>query len=452
MKIINIIGIFLISMIVLTAQENTKKNVSVTVYNSNLGVIKETREMNITKGTSQIKIDDVASFIDPTSVHFNFNGFVLEQNYQYDLVSLDKILLKYIDKEIKLIDEKGNLIEGTLLSAAGSQIVLANKNSGLIMLPNVNNYRFAVESLPEGLITKPTLVWLVDSKISGKQDVDVSYQTSNMSWSTEYVAVLNENDTKLDLNSWVSIENNSGATYQNANLKLVAGDVNLVTNQAGGRYNQPMYKEEAYTMVQKDQFQEKEFFEYHIYKLERPSTIANNETKQISLFEAKDVSVKKKFLFKSGGYGGNKKVQVIVEFENNENNNLGKPMPKGKFRVYKSDGESVEFIGEDMIDHTAKKENVKLKIGEAFDIVVEETQIDNKKITEKVYEQTWEVKIKNRKKDDINVDVEKYLGNFWEVTYNTVDYTKKNAATINFSVPVKADSETILKYKVKYNY
>ncbi len=452
MKIINIIGIFLLSMVALTAQENTKKNVSVTVYNSNLGVIKETREMNISKGTSQIKIDDVASLIDPTSVHFNFNGFVLEQNYQYDLVSLDKILTKYIDKEIKLIDEKGNLIEGTLLSAAGSQIVLANKTSGLIMLPNVNNYRFAVESLPEGLITKPTLVWMVDSKSVGKQNVDISYQTAGMNWSTEYVAVLNENDTKLDLNSWVSIENNSGATYQNANLKLVAGDVNLVTNQAGGRYNQPMYKEEAYTMVQKDQFQEKEFFEYHIYKLDRPSTIANNETKQISLFEAKDVSVKKKFLFKSGGYGGGNKVQVIVEFENSENNNLGKPMPKGKFRVYKSDGESVEFIGEDMIDHTAKKENVKLKIGEAFDIVVEETQTDNKKITDKVYEQTWEVKIKNRKKDDINVDVEKYLGNYWEVTYNSLDFTKKNASTVNFNVPVKADSETVLKYKVKYSY
>jgi len=448
MKYFKIICFWLVSISLLIAQDNSKKEIAVTVYNTNLGVIKENREMEINKGISEIKIDDVASLIDPTSVHFKLNGSVLEQNYQYDLVDLNKILQKYINKNISLISKTGSVIEGELLSALGNQVVLANKNSGLTMLPNVDEYRFAVESLPEGLITKPTLIWRVDSKTAGKQNVDISYQTGGMKWSAEYVAVLNEDDTKLDLNAWVSIENNSGASYKNAALKLVAGDVNLITNNYYD-YSPRMMKESVTLSSAGGQFQEKEFFEYHIYKLERNSDLMNNETKQISLFEASGVKAQKKYLYK-GGY--DKKVDVIVEFLNAEDNNLGKPMPKGKFRVYKSDGESVEFIGEDLIDHTAKKESVKLKIGDAFDIVVEETQTDNVKITDKVYEQTWEVKLKNKKKENIDVDVERALGSFWNITYSNFDYTKKNSSTALFKIPVKADSEVVLQYKVKYTY
>ena len=225
-----------------------------------------------------------------------------------------------------------------------------------------------------------------------------------MNWHAEYVAVLNQNDTKLDLNSWVSVENNSGATYKNAVLKLVAGDVNLITpgrNQVYG-YTEEMRMDKS---VAPQQFQEKEFFEYHIYNLQRPTTLAQNETKQISLFEAGDVKATKKFYYRSGGYHsyyyGNAsntgKVAVIVEFENKEEYNLGVPMPKGKVRVYKSDGETIEFIGEDMIDHTPNKEKVKLRIGDAFDVVAEEVQTENKKITDRVYEQAYEIKLKEQK-------------------------------------------------------
>src|SRR4030065_1045766 len=293
--------ILLIPTIQTFSQNPDQKSIAVTVYNSNLGVVKDLRNINISSGRSQIQITDVAQQIDPTSVHIKINGDVIEQNYQYDLVSLDKILQKYIDKEIQLIGENNEFIEGKLLSSFAGQIVIEKKEGGLVMIPNTAKYRFSVGSLPEGLITKPTLVWMVNSKSSGKQNVEISYQTSGMNWHAEYVAVLNQNDTKLDLNSWVSVENNSGATYKDAVLKLVAGDLNLITpgqNLVYGYTDEMRMNKSA----SPQQFQEKELFEYHIYNLQRPTTLAQNETKQISLFEAGDVKATKKFFYQSGGY------------------------------------------------------------------------------------------------------------------------------------------------------
>ena len=441
----------------LLAQQADQKSVAVTVYNSNLGVVKDLRTINIKSGTSQIAVTDVAQFIDPTSVHISLNGEVIEQNYQYDLVSLDKILQKYIDKEIQLIGENSELIEGRLLSAFAGQIVLEKKEGGLLMLPNLSKYRFSVGALPEGLITKPTLLWTVNSPATGKQDVEISYQTSGMNWHAEYVAVLNSDDTELDLNSWVSVENKSGTTYKNAVLKLVAGDINLVKEQPmyDYRVQEMMVKSEG---ISQPQFQEKEFFEYHIYNLQRATTLANNETKQISLFESPGVKAVKKYFYKSGQYGyyGNPsqtgKVSVVVEFENKEENNMGVPMPKGKVRMYKSDGSTLEFVGEDLIDHTPRNENVRLKIGEAFDVVVEDVQTENKKITDRVWEQAYEVKFKNRKKEDITVEVERFLGVNWEILNSSLVYEKKDAQNFIFKVPVPEDGETVLKYRVRYRY
>jgi hypothetical protein len=199
------------------------------------------------------------------------------------------------------------------------------------------------------------------------------------------------------------------------------------------------------------QFEEKEFFEYHIYNLQRQTTLAQNETKQISLFESQNVDANKKYFYRSNGYNITQgKVNVIVEFSNKEDQNLGVPMPKGKVRVYKSDGESIEFVGEDLIDHTPKNETVKLKIGDAFDIVAEERQIEHKKITDRVYEQIFEVKLRNRKKEKIVVEVERNLGVNWEMLNSSIDFEKKNAQTIQFKVPVEKDSEATLTYKVRY--
>jgi len=459
MKQIYLLTVALLMLLpaILSSQSTEHKSLSVTVYNQNFGVIKDVREIEISSGTSEIKITDVAQQIDPTSVHIKLDGEVIEQNYQYDLVSLDKILRKFVNQSIQLISETNEIVEGKLLSAMGGQIVLEKPEGGLVMLPNVNKYRFSVDYLPEGLITQPTLVWQVNSNTSGKQDVELSYQTKGMNWHAEYVVVLNEDDTELDLNSWVSVDNQSGATYKNAKLKLVAGDVNLIQNIniRGGRQDMYMMTKSS---VSNQQFQEKTFFEYHIYNLQRPTTLSNNETKQISLFEASDVTAKKKYFYGSTSnrsywnQQGQRKVAVIVEFENSENNGLGVPMPKGKVRVYKSDGESLEFVGEDLIDHTPNKEKIKLRIGDAFDIVVEEVQTENTQISTKVWEQEFEITFKNRKNENVVIEVERNLGTNWDILKTSIDYKKKDAFRITFNVPVKADSETKLTFRVRYRY
>ncbi|MCH7771777.1 MAG: DUF4139 domain-containing protein [Bacteroidetes bacterium] len=439
------------------SQSSDQKSIAVTVYNQNFGVIKDVREIEISSGISEIKITDVAQLIDPTSVHIKLDGEVIEQNYQYDLVSLDKILRKFVNQNIRLISETNEIVKGKLLSAMGGQIVLEKPEGGLVMLPNVNKYRFSVDYLPEGLITKPTLIWQVNSNSSGKQDVELSYQTKGMNWHAEYVVVLNEDDTELDLNSWVSVDNKSGATYKNAKLKLVAGDINLIQNinLRGGRQDMYMMTKSS---VSNQQFQEKTFFEYHIYNLKRPTTLSNNETKQISLFEASNVAAKKKYFYGSTSnrwywnQQGQRKVAVIVEFENSEEYGLGVPMPKGKVRVYKSDGESLEFIGEDLIDHTPKKEKIKLKIGDAFDIVAEEVQTENTQISTKVWEQEFEITFKNRKNENVVIEVERNLGTNWDILKTSIDYKKIDAFRVTFSVPVKADSETKLTFRVRYRY
>jgi hypothetical protein len=446
----NLFNILLILPTLLFAQQENQKSLSVTVYNQNLGVVRDVRSIDLKSGISKIEVTDVAQSIDPTSVHIKLNGDVLEQNYQYDLVSLSKILQKYVDNNIQLVGNNNEIIEGTLLSSNSGQIVLRKSDGGLLMLPNIGNYRFSVGSLPEGLITRPTLLWTVNAPKSGKQNVEISYQTAGMNWHAEYVALLNNDDSKIDLNCWVSIENNSGATYKNANLKLVAGDLNLVNNTPRPAYEvQLMQKGNTAS----DQFKERGFFEYHIYDLQRPTTLSQNETKQISLFETHGIKIKKKYYYNSGYYYGNNpgKVSVIVEFDNTKENGLGIPLPKGKIRIYKTDGGANEFVGEDMIDHTPNKEKIKLKIGNAFDVLAEESQTDHKKISDKVFEDSYEITLKNRKQEDITIEVERNLGLNWEILHSSIKYIKKNAQTIIFQALVNKDSETKLKYTVRYS-
>ncbi len=435
------------------AQNFERKSLSVTVYNDNLGVVNDTRIIDMKKGVSTIRISDVAKGIDATSVHIKLDGTVLEQNYQYDLANLYKILSKYIDKEISLTDDKGNVITGTLISASGNQIVLKQQGGGLVMLPQIDNYKLSVPALPEGLITVPTLVWKVNSNKSGKQNLELSYQTNGMSWHAEYVAVLNKDDSKMDFNAWVSIDNRSGATYKNAKLKLVAGDVHRVEDES--YYENRPKGAMGLEVMPVEQFEEKAFFEYHIYNLQRPTTLADNETKQISLFEASGIKIKKKYNFFISGFVGNierQKAAVVIEFMNSKDNNLGMPMPKGKVRLYKSDGDNVEFIGEDRIDHTPKNESIKLKVGDAFDVVASGKLVSKKKISDKVFEYEYEFTISNRKESDIVTDVEVGLYGDWEVLSKSHEFVKKNANTILFNVPVKSDSQTTLSYRLRVAY
>lgn len=438
-----ILLIIFISTSVIFSQE--QKSVSLTAYNNNLGVVHEIRSIELNKGINKITVSNVAELIDPTSVHINLKAKVLEQNYQYDLVSMEKVLNKYLNQNIQLLSSNGELIEGKLLSAFGNQIVLQKKDGGLLMIPNVDKYTFSVNSLPEGLITKPSLLWLIESKQAAKEDAEITYQTRGVNWHAEYVAVLNNNDSAIDLNSWISLENTTGATFKDAKLKLVAGNVNIIQPQPRftGMRKDMVMAEAA------DQFSEKEFFEYHIYDLQKPTTISNNETKQISLFEASGVNVVKKYIYSNQS---NNKVNVFIEFDNSDKNNLGMPFPKGKVRVYKSDGKNSEFIGEDIIEHTPKNEKIKLRLGDAFDLVAEEIQKENKRITDRVSEQVWEIKLKNRKNENVVIDVERYLGNNWEIKTSNMEYVKKDSGRIVFNAAVKANSEKTITYTVRYNY
>lgn len=433
-----------------THAQSSPGSVYVTIYNENLGVVREIRNYDIPRGASELRVTDVASLINPATVKINFNGSVLEQNYQYDLVSADKILQRFIDREVQFVDEKGTIIRGTLLSTQGGSAVVRGANGGLIMLPGLGKYQITVDELPGGLITRPTLLWKVEADRAGKQDVELTYQTGGMSWQAEYVAVLKDNDTKLDLNAWVNLTNNSGAAFKNANLKLVAGSVNRVGPPSRD------VRLAGYSMEAKaadSQFESGEMFEYHMYTLQRPTDLMQNESKQIALFDASGIPVVKRYRYMgdgSRGQGVSEPIAVQVEFENKSANGLGIPMPKGVVRVNQASGGSVEFVGEDRINHTPRDEKITLTLGQAFDILGETTITDQRRITDRVNELSYKVVLKNRKDTAVTVEVERNLWGNWEVMRSSREYRKVNAFKMAFDVPVPANSEVEFTYTVRF--
>jgi len=434
--------------------------VSVTVYNQDLGLVKDVRELEFQKGKSVIKFTDVAAQIDPTSVHFkpvnpSDQVSILEQNYQYDLVSSSKILEKYIDKEIELFTKgegtsgQEKSYKGVLLSYSGENLTL-KEPEGAIRIVRLNEVRdMYFPSLPEGLITKPTLVWLLDSQVSGKRKAEVSYLTSGINWHAEYVAVVDQMDQNLELAGWVSIDNRSGATYEEAKVKLIAGEVHRVREEM---IPLRLGKGEVMEMAAgAPQFEEKPFFEYHLYTLLRPATIKDNEIKQVSLFPTTNVKVKKILTY--DGTREEKSVKVEVEFKNSQADGLGMPLPKGKIRVYKADvDKSLEFVGEDLIDHTPKDEKVRVFLGNAFDIVGERRRTDFKQISKDVTEESYEIKLRNHKEEAVEVVVVEHLYSYttWEIIESNFKYEKKDAGTIEFKIPLAKDEEKIINYTVRY--
>lgn len=448
-RYIVLIGLLIFSVFFTSFSQEKPLQTSVTIYNDNLGVVNEIRPINLEKGISLLKITDVPSYIDPTSVHIKLNGTVFEQNYQYDLVSMSALLKKYIDNEITVSDEKSTST-GKLLSIESNNIVIQTKD-GLKIFPNINSLQISVGSLPSGLLTRPTLVWKVSTDKSGKQNAEISYMTSGLTWTAEYVAVLNDKEDEMSFNSWVSIDNYSGATFENTALKLIAGDVNRVKEYEknyGGTVNIV-----SRSMAEAPSFQEESFFDYHIYELNQKTTLANNEKKQLSLFNVDKINVVKKYVlsnsWKSNTAG---KIATVIKFVNTKQNNLGMPLPEGKVRVFKARNNSSEFIGEDMIQHTPKDEELNLKIGNAFDLVAEETQTDSKKIGERVYEYSYDIKLKNRKDQDAEIEVIRSVGQNWEILDSNLKFEKIDAYNIKFNVPVKKNSEFILKYKIRNSW
>ena len=442
-----------------------RTSVSVTVYNVNLALVRETRSLKIEQaGMATLRFMDVPSAINPRTVHLRSLTApgalsVLEQNYEYDLISPEKLLEKYVGKEVEVVEQAEDLTtrvsKATLLSVNGGPVYrigdrIVLNHGGRVTLP----------SIPPDLVARPTLVWTLRGDKPGPHDIEASYLTDGMNWSADYVAVIDADDRASDLTGWVTIENRSGATFRDATLKLVAGDVRRVTPQAP-----PMYeamRADIKMAAGAPQFAEESFFEYHLYTLERPTTIKDNQTKQISLLQAAAVPLTKRLLLvgQSGWFRGrygalskDQKVAVVLEIRNSKEGGLGIPLPKGTVRVYKKDrGGAEQFVGEDSIGHTPKDETLKLKIGEAFDVVADRTQTDYKVLSPRQSESAFEIALRNHKDEDAVVTVREPVGGDWQVVESSHTYKKLDAGTIEFEVKVPKNQEVKLSYRVRVTW
>jgi len=448
----------------LTSTVRDQESVEVTVYNSNLGLVKDTRNIKLMEGDGNMQFMDVAAFIQPFTVSIRSldapdDFSILEQNYEYDLMNSTKLLDKYVGKKLKLINrnqfqDKTETVEAELLSNNQGQIYRIGNEihigyPGQVILP----------SLPDDLIAKPTLTWMYENKYAQPQRIEVSYLTQNISWKADYIVVIDKDDAKAGVSGWVTLNNSSGATYRNAKLKLVAGEVNRVQDQANYRRNELMMAKSMAAEADGG-FQEESFFEYHLYDLQRPTTIKDQQTKQVRLLEANDARVTKVFKVQgqnSWWYGpynetGKVPVNVMMKFKNSKDNKMGMPLPAGTMRLYKADkNDSLQFIGEDAIKHTPKDEDVDLKIGEAFDVVAERKQMDYQNIN-RGHESEWEVTIRNHKEEDISVQVLETIPGDWTVTSQSQQYTKVDAFTARFDVSVPKNGEAKVRYRVRIKY
>ena len=441
-----------------------QSGVAVTIYNVNLALVKDERSINLGKGTSSLRFMDVASLIIPSSVYIRSlkdsdSLHILEQNYEYDLLNPQKLLDKYVGRKVKLYmknyyTEREETVEAVVLSNNGGPVFqigddITYGHPGRIVFPGV----------PEDLISKPTLVWLLDNALPAAQKVEASYLTDGINWRADYVVTLNDKDDRADLSGWVTIDNKSGAAYKDAKLKLVAGDVNRVKTERELR-DRAMYSAKA--RMAEEQFVEEEFFEYHIYTLQRLSTIKNNQTKQIRLMNAADIPVAKELVFQGAQhyyrnrYGENmpkQKVGVFIEINNRKENSLGMPLPKGTVRVYKHDKEgSMQFVGEDAIDHTPKDEKIRIKLGDAFDVTGKRKQISWEKIASDTYEAGFEISLKNHKKEAVTVRIIEPVPGDWKMTSSSHKYNKTEAFTAEFNVNVPKDEEVKVNYKVRMRF
>lgn len=444
-----LITIFCLMVSVAKVNAELNEGVEITVYNQDLGLVKDRRVIEFKKGENIIKWTDIAALIDTTSVHFKALKYenevrIQEQNYEYDLVSASKLLEKYTDKAIGVITKDNQLYEGSLLSFDDSQLILAKDKIIMVSRENIRDIKFP--ELPQGLITKPTLMWKIISDISDKDLGQLTYLTKGINWCADYVATVHDKDKNLDLIGWVTIDNQSGTTYKNARLKLVAGDIHLLkTEKVTGNVMMVM---KATQDASKKEFKEEPLFEYYMYTLTRPTTLKDRQTKQINLLSSSNIPCEKIFTYNGAQYG--KKVQVNLKFMNSKKNGLGIPLPKGKFRVYEADKEdSLQFIGEDEIDHTPKEEEVRINIGNAFDVVGERKIADRRKITSQIREDTYEIEIRNHKDEDIEVlVVESHHGN-WSVIKTTHKHNIKDANTLEFKIKVRRGEKEIIRYTVR---
>jgi hypothetical protein len=409
-----------------------------------------------------IKFQDVATKIDPTSVYIRSltapeKTWVQEQNYEYDLATPDKLLAKYLEKEITVKTEVETYL-GKLLSYVGDSLILETAPAEIVSVKKNDIRAIQYPSLPEELILRPTLVWYLFTEQGGKHLLELTYLTSGISWRADYIIVVNPEDTLLDLNGWIEIDNQCGATFPDAELKLIAGKVHRVIER---RYY-PVYRAmEAAALAaapEAVEFEEEKFFEYHIYTLERPTTIKDKEKKEIRFLTASNVPVKKEYLFDPSGYyywgraGRATEIKTTLTFKNSEENGLGMALPQGKVRTYKADSEGkLQFIGEDKIKHTPKDEDIRIYVGDVFDIVGERRVLESTKI-DHGWRHKVKIEIRNHKDVDVQVIAREKLWGSWEIVETSQPYDKIDAYTIEYKIDVPADGVSTVNYTVIYKW
>jgi hypothetical protein len=449
--------------------EADQKQVAVTVYNSNIALVRDVRTLRLPAGTVDLRFEDIAAQVNPATVHMVSltaprELSVLEQNYEYDLLSPEKLLNKYVGKELTLVRQR--MENNSTKEDDVKATLLANNEGGPVwkvgseIITGMGADRIIFPDLPANLYSKPTLVWLLDNRHAGAQTVEASYLTNAMNWNADYVLTVSSDEKTGDLNGWVTIVNGSGAAYRNAQLQLVAGAVHRAP---APQPVQPMARMAVAGAVAQPQFAQEALSEYHLYTLDRPTTIENNETKQISLLFAPGLHIEKRFEVDGTGYyyqsaqrpGEPIKdpVQVRLKFKNSEANSLGVPLPAGTVRVYQGDSKGrVQFVGEDRIDHTPKDETLDLHIGDAFDVVEERKQTDFQELGRRAFEMAFEITLRNHKVEPITVEVNEPIGGDWTMEESSFKYEKTAAFAARFTVPVEANGEAVLKYRVRVRW
>lgn len=445
-------------------------DLAITVYNSNLALVRDVRQLNLTPGESRLRFMDIAASINPAAVHFrsmteSTKLSVLEQNYEYDLLDPNKLLQKFVGREVTLVRPKLSSgtteydeVKATLLSLNGSPVW----KIGNEVVTGLSYESIRFPELPENLYERPTLLWTLQNSGARRHKVEASYLASNLSWSADYVLNVGKDETNGDLDGWVTLVNHSGTAFKNAQLQLVAGDLHRVV-PLNGRDDLRMMEGMVKAASAPAPFQQEAFSEYHLYSLGRRTSIFDQESKQISLLNASRFPLQKVYVVDGQSYyyrtaaqpGAPVKdtVQVFYKFKNEDKAGLGMPLPAGTIRVYQADSRGGSlFVGEDRIDHTPKDETINLHIGNAFDIVAERKQTDYKRLSDRLYEFEYEITLRNHKDAPISVEVNEPIGGDWEMVSSTYKFTKTAAFAAQFRVLVDKDGTSVLKYRVRVRY
>jgi hypothetical protein len=444
-----------------TTSQGDQTDLSLTVYNSDLALVRDVRDVTLPAGDFHLKFMDVAASMNPATVHFRSltdpgRLSVLEQNYEYDLLDPQKLLAKYVGRDLKVMWGPTE-VKATLLADNNGPVwkigdeIVTGFNPGVMHFPE----------LPANLYDRPTLLWTLENSGPQRQKVEASYLATRLAWSADYVLTANRDETAADLDGWVTLTNNSGTGFQNAQLQLVAGELNrALPPQRAMKELDAISVQAAAAPVS---FQQEAFSEYHLYTLGRRTSVLNNESKQVSLLDASAIPLVKtyevngqQYYYRSAMRPGaplKDPVQVYYKFKNEEKANLGMPLPAGTVRVYQSDSRgNVLFAGEDRIDHTPKDEQVSLHVGNAFDVVAERKQTDFKMLSNQLYEMEYEITLRNHKTTPITVEVNEPIGGDWEMLNSTQKWTKTAAFAAQFVVPVEKDGTSVLRYRVRVRW